>query len=140
MILEDTIRFYYGGYSEGATGADDYSLTTGIGLATLPRDRFVALCPQQAVGQVTLKPLDLAASQTLTINGDATAGVIQVELLDSAGYRLPGFTREEALPITGDALRHPVRWQSATLAQLPVNQVMLRIYLNNADLFAVTLG
>lgn len=139
VILDDEMRFYYGGYSEGATGADDYSLTTGIGLATLPRDRFVALCPQQQRGQVTLKPIDLTACHALTLNANAAQGVIRVELLDEEGRRLPSFTRAEALPITGDHLRHPVAWQAVTLAHLPVSQVMVRIYLENAELFAVTL-
>lgn len=139
VILDDEMRFYYGGYSEGATGADDYSLTTGIGLATLPRDRLVALCPQQQSGQVTLKPIDLAACHALTLNANAAQGVIRVELLDGEGRRLPGFTRADALPITGDQLRHPVAWLAATLAHLPVTQVMVRIYLENAELFAVTL-
>lgn len=138
VLLTDEFRFYYGGYSEGATGADDYSLTTGIGLATLPRDRFVALCPQQQVGQVTLKLVDLTNYQGLTLNASAGQGVIHVELLDEEGRRLPGFTRAQALPITGDRLDHPVAWQGVTLAQRPVNQVMVRIYLENAALFAVT--
>lgn len=138
VFLTDEFRFYYGGYSEGATGADDYNLTTGIGLATLPRDRFVALCPQQEVGQVTLKPVDLTNYHSLTLNANAGQGVISVELLDEEGRRLPGFTRAQALPITGDQLDHPVAWQGVTLEQVPVNQVMVRIYLENAELFAVT--
>ena len=139
VLLADEFRFYYGGYSEGATGADDYSLTTGIGLATLPRDRFVALCPQAQVGQVTLKAVDLTGYQGLTLNANAGQGIIHVELLDAEGRRLPGFTRAQALPITGDRLDHPVAWQGVTLNQCPVHQVMIRIYLENAELFAVTL-
>ncbi|MCC6271381.1 MAG: hypothetical protein IT190_08895, partial [Microbacteriaceae bacterium] len=101
VFLPDEFRFYYGGYSEGATGADDYSLTTGIGLATLPRDRFVALSPQQQEGQVTLKAVDLTQYHSLTLNANAGQVVIYVELLDADGRRLPGFTRAQALPITG---------------------------------------
>ena len=138
IFLTDEFRFYYGGYSEGATGADDYSLITGIGLATLPRDRFVALYPQAQVGQVTLKVVDLTQYHSLTLNANAGQGVIYVELLDEEGRRLPGFTRAQALPITGDRLDHAVAWQGVTLTQCPVKQVMVRIYLENAELFAVT--
>ena len=61
-MLEDEIRFYYGAYSQGATGSDDIKLTTGIGLATLPRDRFAGLRPVPRSDQPTLKkPLENTA-------------------------------------------------------------------------------
>ena len=72
IILDDEIRFYYGGYDQGATGADDTKLISGIGLATIPRGRFAGispveysdqqtlLTPLEHIGQVTLKPLDLS--------------------------------------------------------------------------------
>ena len=138
VVLADEFRFYYGGYSEGATGADDYSLTTGVGLATLPRDRFVSLTPQQEIGQVTLKPVDISGCRGLTLNANAQAGTVWVEVLDEEGRRIPGFDRAHALPIKGDRLEHPVAWQEGTLQQVPVKNVMLRIYIENAELFAVT--
>lgn len=138
VVLADEFRFYYGGYSEGATGADDYNLTTGVGLATLPRDRFVSLRPREALGQVTLKTVDIRGYRTLTLNASAAEGNLWVEALDGEGRRIPGFDRAHALPIRGDRLAHPVAWQEVCLAQLPVRDVMLRIYVENAELFAVT--
>lgn len=138
VVLADELRFYYGGYSEGATGADDYNLTTGVGLATLPRDRFVSLRPREALGQVTLKAVDIRGYRTLTLNASAPDGKVWVEALDGEGRRIPGFDRDRALPITGDRLDHPVVWQEGNLKQLFVENVMLRIYVENAELFAVT--
>ncbi|MFZ1756985.1 MAG: hypothetical protein WAU10_24760 [Caldilineaceae bacterium] len=138
VVLADELRFYYGGYSAGATGGDHFLLTTGVGLATLPRDRFVALCPQQQTGQVTLKAIDSSPYGALTLNANAQEGSIWVELLNNEGRRIPGFDRAQALPITGDRLEHTVAWQTRTLAELPAQQVMLRIYIENAELFAVT--
>ena len=43
VFLEDEIRFYYGGYSKGATGADDYTHISGVGMVTLPTDRFAGI-------------------------------------------------------------------------------------------------
>ena len=83
VILEKEMRFYYGGYRGTAiggvglnnqvAGAKDYF--SGVGLATTPRDRFVAVGinpkspvkgqkkdkPQlvNTIGNVTLRPLDL---------------------------------------------------------------------------------
>src|SRR5205085_160513 len=59
VVLDDEIRFYYGGYSQGATGSDDGKLVSGIGLATVKRDRFASLEPMTDIGQITLRPLDV---------------------------------------------------------------------------------
>jgi hypothetical protein len=45
IVLDDEIRFYFGGYAGGATGADNLTGASGIGLATLKRDRFAGVAP-----------------------------------------------------------------------------------------------
>ena len=102
VYLENEFRFYYGAYSGGATGGDDYSFQSGIGLATLERDRFVGIQPTDHIGQITLKPLDLSRIEGLSLNADALRGAIRVEVLNSTGLRIRGFTREDASPLTGD--------------------------------------
>lgn len=139
VFLEDEFRFFYGGYAEGATGGDDITFKTGVGMASMPRDRFAALYPQGEVGQVTLRPLDLTGYRELTVNAAAAQGAVQVEVLNTDGYRVRGFAREDAVPITGDGLRLPVRWRERTLADLPTGSYCLRIFLQNADAYAVTL-
>lgn len=150
IVLEDEIRFYYGGYSAGATSGDDYSLTTGVGFASIRRDRFAGVVPVERsaqaslkkplehVGQVTLKPIDLGAFHQLTINADASAGFIRVELLNEEGRRIRGFSREDSVAIQGDALRHPVRWSGQAEGTLPPGRVMIRLHLERATAFAVT--
>ena len=130
MILHDEIRFYYGGYDQGATGADDTKLVSGIGLATLPRGRFAGispvehsnqqtlLAPVEHIGQITLKPLDFSQVTAIALNADARQGHIRVEVLTDRGLRIKGFTKEDAQPITGDALDHPVAWRQKTLADV----------------------
>jgi len=53
--------------------------------------------------------------------------------------RIPGFSRADAHPITGDNLRHDVRWRDRDLSHVPPGPVILRIYVEGADLFAITL-
>jgi hypothetical protein len=137
VMLADEMRFYYGGYSQGATGADDSKQVSGIGLATLPRDRFASLEPIADVGQVTLKPIELSGVSAITLNADASGGSVIAELLDAGGYRVRGFTRETAVPITGDSLRHPVQWAGTSLRELPSGAYMLRLVLQRAKLFGV---
>jgi len=140
LILHgDEMRFYYGGYSEGATGANDYELTTGIGLATMPRDRFASVRPVHDVGQITLKPALLGGGRSATLNADASGGSIRVEVLDDMGRRVRGFAKSDAQPISGDSLAHPVQWGARSFRDLPEGQYMLRLHLAGADVFGVNL-
>jgi hypothetical protein len=140
IVLEDEIRFYYGGYSGGATGGDDYHMTTGIGLATMRRDRFAGVHAVENVGQVTMKPVELAGVRRVMVNADASRGLVAGELLDGEGYRVRGFTRQEAVPITTDAIRHELGWKERRLTDLPRGRYHLRLHLRGeAEVFAVTL-
>lgn len=151
VILDDEIRFYYGAYSQGATGADDTQQGSGIGFFTIPRDRFAGLrpvpvsdqatlkAPKRNVGQVTMRPVSLAGIERITLNANAERARIRLEILDDHGYRVEGFSKDDALPITGDSFQHEVLWNEKTLADLPEGKYMLRIHLNKASVFAVTL-
>ena len=151
VVLKDEIRFYYGAYSLGATGADDTKQESGIGFFSIPRDRFAGIrpvavsdqatlrTPRRHVGQVTMKPRSLEKLKAIRVNADAREGKLWVELLDADGYRVPGFTREDAVAIQGNGLRHEVAWQGKRLEDLPAGIYMFRIHLNRASLFAIEL-
>ena len=149
VILEDEIRFYYGGYSAGATSGDNSRHASGIGVATLPRDRFAGIAPQartdlstqrqpvESVGQVTLKKRSITALRSMELNANAEVGCIRVELLDGAGRRVPGYTLSDASPIRGDSLRHEVSWQQRQLGDLTPGDYMVRLHLERATVYAL---
>jgi hypothetical protein len=150
VLLDEEMHFYYGAYSQGATGSDDSKLTSGIGLATMPRDRFAGLQtvprsaqptlkhPLENIGQVTLKPMRLGASE-ITVNADATAGAVRAEILDADGKRIRGFTYEDAVPMKGDSLRHPARWKGKEIRELSPGDYLIRLHLENATVYALSL-
>jgi len=151
VILDNEIRFYYGAYSMGATSANDDEQLSGIGMASIPRDRFAGIRPVarsaqatlaeplEHVGQITLKPMDLSGVAGLTINADASEGTVRVELLTADGYRIEGFAKEDALPLAGDMLQHRVGWTARNLSDLKPGKYMIRIHLNKAEVFALTM-
>lgn len=138
VMLEDQFRFYYGGYSEGATGGEHSTLTTGIGMAHMPRDRFAGLTPIHQIAQITTKAVDLTGVKEITINADASKGSIRVELLDNTARRLRGFTAEDTVPITGNSLKHIAAWKQKDMSSIPRGQYILRLHLKDAEVFAVT--
>ncbi len=152
ILLDREMRFYYGAYSQGATGADDRSHESGVGLAVLPRDRFAGLRPVEHsdlptqlgplehVGQITLKPLKLGQYSRLALNADARGGSIRAEVLSAAGKRLRGFGQEDAVPIREDGLAQDVRWRERSLAALGDGDYLLRLHLERATAYALYLN
>lgn len=154
VILEDEIRFYYGGYSSGfekPSGPGEKNNRSGIGMASIPLDRFAGIRPMpetrhptlkeplKNIGQITLKPLDLTGRSELLVNADASAGSVRIEVLDELGYRLRGYAREDAAPMTSDSLRHIAAWKDKKLGDLPPGKYLLRVHLDNAEVFAATI-
>lgn len=146
IVLDDEIRFYFGGaenpWSFGKTvsewGSKKKLPQTGIGFATLPLDRFAGVLPLEKIGQLTLRARSLKDVKSITLNADAAQGTVRVELLDAYGYRLPGFTKSDAVQINGDTLRHRVEWKNAELSSLPAGDVVIRIHLDRAEVFALS--
>jgi hypothetical protein len=63
---------------------------------------------------------------------------MRVEVCDVNGDPLPGFTRFECQPLTGDHLDRPVRWHPNTgLAPIGDLNVCLRILLDQAELYSL---
>ncbi len=136
VFLPNEMRFYYGAYPRWNSDVDNDA--SGVGLATLPRDRFAAVQPIDKIAQVTLEPIDLANVKKMVVNADASAGHLQVELLTATGYRVGGFSMGQAVPMHKDSLRQLVEWNDKSIADLPAGKYQLRIHLNNAKLFAIT--
>ncbi len=121
IFLEDEIRFYYGAYVEWhvVSRKEPAKRRSGIGLATMPLDRFAGLRPIEEIGKITLKPVNLSECKCFTINADASHGSVRAELLDGQGLRVEGFNLEQVTSLTGDNLRHEVSWETLKLPDRP---------------------
>lgn len=64
---------------------------------------------------------------------------MRVEILTEEGYRLRGYSKQDAAPLKGDSLRHKVTWKNRGRHELPPGKYMLRVHLDNATLYAVDL-
>lgn len=104
---------------------------------TFRRDGFVAVTADDAGGDLLTRPLTFTGS-TLQLNLLPRAGgSVRVELQDSAGAPLPGFTLSESVPITGDHLAAAAAWTSgADVASLRGRPIRIRLVLTRADVFA----
>ena len=86
---------------------------------------------------MTTAPLTFSGKRLELNARTGGGGVVYVELLDAQGTPLPGFSREQALPVTGNSVRLPVSWKPGSrLDSLAGRVVRLRFHLTDCQLYA----
>ena len=133
IITDDEIHWYYTG-TEHTHGAQMKDRHKAIGLAKWRLDGFVSLDADAEGGVVETVPLQIPDGG-IEINADASGGQVGVEVLTADGQVQQGFSIDDCVPLTGDNVRHSVRWKSATLADA-TQPLRLRFVLNRARLYA----
>ncbi len=111
---------------------------SGIGRAVLRLDGFVSADTDHRGGQLTT-PLLTFNGKRLELNVDTSGGgLVEVELLDQQGHPIPGFTREDVLPVNGNSVRMPVRWKGANsdVSQLAGKPIKVRFLMRECKLYA----
>lgn len=131
IVVGDETFVYYAGYARGHKVARFEERQ--IGLARMPRDRYVSRDADLNVGRLLTKPLVLEAS-SITVNANVV-GLMRVRLLTADGKPKRGFDWAE---IRGDAVAHPVKWQSK-IGSLGNDAVRLEFELKDAQLFGFDL-
>lgn len=132
VVAGDRMLFYYSGWKKEHGAIDNEA---GIGLATLPLDRFVAVQPTDRRGSLTTKPFK-ADGERLLVNADAEGGELRVEVLSEDGKSIRGFDAASSEPITTDELRAAIEWGGASWRELQGRNVRLRFRLDRVKLFA----
>ncbi|MBI3943446.1 MAG: hypothetical protein HY326_10580, partial [Chloroflexi bacterium] len=159
VFVGDEIWIYYTGYPHSHMDAASWPperdkgyprlRPSAVGLAKLRRDGFVSIEGDEKGGSVITQPFQWetgkSGAPTLYINGRITAsgsipaaggnGEIACELLDLPGDPLPGFTRADCVPFTGDSVSQPIAWQGSPT--LPAGgPLRLRVYLKRAQIYS----
>jgi hypothetical protein len=135
VLVGDEVYFYYGGYKSGHK-VNRFE-ERQIGLVKMQRDRYVAREAGPAGGSFKT-PLVTLDAETLTLNLDARAGEVTVQILGPNGKPLRGFARQDCKAASGDAIAAPVQWKRS-LNTLKGKPVQLEFFLKNARLFSFDL-
>ncbi len=138
---DDTMYIYYTG-TGSRHGEKRVHHNMGIGLVTLPADRFVAVVPQKAAKPAILqtKPFTFPGN-TLLVNAALPGDTLRLELLDPQGNVLPGYDRDHCRLVRHDALRFRVGWADdapgpTSTKALPRQAIALRFILDDGALYA----
>ena len=126
IVHGERVYFFYDGHKHRHDGPP----AAAIGLATLRVDGYVSVEPEgagphrlitrsffpigpQAVKAVVHQP-DCVRTSAISVNADASAGELTVEVLNHQGDVLPGYSRDECDPIRKDVVDEKLRWNGKT--------------------------
>jgi hypothetical protein len=131
IIVDGQTYIYYAGYARGHK-VNRFKERV-IGMAIMPRDRYVSRDADLFAGSLITKPVILDAG-ALTVNAHIT-GELRVRLTDPDGNAIAGF---DWVGLQGDAVDIPVEFEKSlkTLAGKPVR---IEFELQKAQLFGFDL-
>ena len=109
------------------------------GLRSEPEPPTAKIKTPPDIGQITLKPIDLKARTELHVNANATGGAVWAEILDEDGFRVSGFDKAACVPLKKDTTRYRFAWKEKKLTDLPPGKHHIRLHLQKATVYAITL-
>jgi hypothetical protein len=141
-IVGDKLHFYYTAFKGDETNRNPIAHWNGMyanastGLATLRRDGFVSMEAEKDEAFLLTRVVKFTGNY-LFVNVDGPRGRLYAELCGEDGKALPGFTRNDCLPITLDTTKYLVKWKNGeSLQSFSGKPIRLKFYLTNAKLYA----
>ncbi len=112
--------------------------TAHLQRCALRMDGFASIHAPYQGGQLVTKLLTFAGDELVLNYATSAAGGIRVELLESDGRPMPGFSLAEGQEMVGDEIEGLVAWNGgASLSALAGRPVRLRLVMRDADLFSL---
>jgi len=100
-------------------------------------DGFVSVHASSEGGELLSKPLIFKGDKLILNFATAPKGSVAVELEDSAGKAIPGFSLKDCQILRGDAVTQSVTWKGGSLAKIAGTPVRVRFVLRDADVYSV---
>lgn len=101
-------------------------------------DGFVSIHAPMKGGELHTRAFTFTGNKLNVNFASSAAGGVQIEIQDSGGKPVPGFSLAESVPQFGDSIDRTVSWQSGTdLSSLAGKPIRLRFVLYDADLYAI---
>lgn len=140
--MGDELWIYYAGNNRDHNGVIDPASPggkqqSGIARAVLRLDGFVSADVGLDGGTLTTPPVRFRGDR-LELNVETSGGgAVEVELLDTDGLPIAGFSRSEARAVNGNSVRMPVTWRgTGDVSQLVGTPIRLRFHMRDCRLYA----
>ena len=141
-MVNDKLYFYYTAFQGDELNQNSIPFWSGLyanastGLAVLRRDGFASIEAQQNEGILLTRVITFSGKH-LFVNIDGSSGRLYTEICQVDGRPIPGFTRNECLPISTDSTKQLVVWKNRdNLESLSEKPIRIKFYLTNGKLYA----
>jgi hypothetical protein len=108
---------------------------------SLRLDGFASVQARYDGGEMVTRPLNFFGERLLLNFSTSAAGGIRVELQDTEGSPMPGYTLDDSNELIGNHIEREASWASGSdLSALAGRPVRLRFAMKDADMFALRFG
>lgn len=145
QIVGDKLYFYYTGFQgdeskKGTLSSVDYY--TGMyangaaGVAVLRRDGFASM-NSEGEERILYTRLVKFTGSHMFVNVDGQNGILYIEVCQEDGRAIPGFTKDDFLPISTNNTKQIVAWKSSdSLQSLSGSNVKFKFYATNVKIYS----
>jgi len=129
------------------TGPDEMSLyvqhdyaqpTAHLRRYSLRLDGFASVSAPYTGGSMTTKPFVFAGNELLLNFATSAPGFVRVEIQDSEGKPIAGYSLDDSKELIGNYIEHPAAWRHGTdVGSLAGRPVRLRFVMKDADLYSM---
>ena len=129
------LLIYYGGKTGTVPIETGMKPFQALCLATLRKDGFVSLDAGKMGGELLTRPF-VFKGNVLVLNHSTKGGRLRVEIQNTEGRIIPGYSLKDCQEVTGESLQHAVRWKKR-VSSLAGRSIRLRIALRDASLYSL---
>ncbi|MBM4076751.1 MAG: hypothetical protein FJ267_14075 [Planctomycetes bacterium] len=140
----DELRFYYACwngdhlvfYRDGTPFYSNRLRNSSTAWATLRLHGHVSLDAGEQAGELVTKLIRCEGSR-LSVNATVSKGTLRVEVVDSSGQAIEGFSKNDCLTLSGDGVRQEVTWKDGrNLKSLVGQAIRLKFELKRGELYS----
>lgn len=132
---DDWLILYRGGRLPHNVGSRSHQEVT-MALARIGKRRLIGLDTAGNRQARLLTRTLFARRPHITLDADVR-GSLRAEICDAFGNPVPGYRREDAVPVRGDSRCHRLQWKDKATAPFQYEPLSLRIEATDATLFAL---
>ena len=129
------------------TGTDEMSIyvqhdyaqpTAHLRRYSLRLDGFTSIYAPYKTGSMTTKPFIFKGKNLLLNFATSAPGYVKVEIQDSKGKPIPGYSLGDAEELIGNYIEHPASWQSGTdVTEFSNQPIRLHFVMKDANLYSL---
>ena len=135
QVVGDEMRFWYTGRTVAHRRPDGMPLSSALGAARAPRDRFAGLRSGPDGGEMTTSWIRVGGPRLL-LNIGASCGPVSVAVTGEDGGPIPGFSHEDWDVRVESGVDVEATWKGRNLSELVEQSVRLHFRITYSTLYA----